>query len=71
MARTLLVLEEVVAMLRVVGASESLVGKFQAQALGALQHKARAKADDGLDSVTVSSGFGQKSDRGFVELKEA
>lgn len=69
MARTLLVLEEVVAMLEVVGVSPPLREKFERQARMALQHKARGHApDDPTDAITVSSGFGQKSRVGFVEL---
>lgn len=68
MARTLLVLDEVLAMLQVVGVSPKLRDVFREQALGALRHKGRVDAPGGTDSVTVSSGFGQKSRRGFVEL---
>jgi hypothetical protein len=68
MARTLLVLDEVLAMLQVIGVSEKLRDKFREQALGALKHKGRVDAPGGSDSVTVSSGFGHSSRRGFVEL---
>lgn len=68
MAKTLLVLDEVLAILQVVGASYALRQKFRQQAEHALQHKARAQTPDGSDAVTVSSGFGQASQRGFVEL---
>jgi len=69
MARTLLVLDEVLAMLKVVGVADGLVAKFKVQAEGALQHKARGHAPDTPDdAITVSSGFGQASQRGFVEL---
>jgi hypothetical protein len=44
------------------------VEKFRAQAEMALQHKARGHAPDETDAVTVSSGFGQATQRGFVEL---
>jgi hypothetical protein len=68
LARTLMVLDEVLAMLRTVGASSALIEKFRAQAEMVLQHKARSQAPDGTDAVTVSSGFGQATQRGFVEL---
>lgn len=70
MAKTLLVLEEAVALLRTVGGNDTLVNKFEAQARFALQHKARGRAPDDSDTdhVSVSAGYGAKSQRGFVEL---
>jgi hypothetical protein len=59
--KTLLVLDEVVAMLRVVGASDALVERFRVQATTALQHKARGRVPDDTpeDHVTVNSGLGK------------
>jgi len=69
MARTLLVLEEAIAMLETIGASKETVRRFKLQAEGALKGKARGQApDDPNDAITVSSGFGQASRRGFVEF---
>lgn len=69
MAKTLLVLEEVLAALEVVGVSRPLRDKFHEQATAMLQHKARGQApDDGTDTVTVNSGYGTITRRGFVEL---
>jgi hypothetical protein len=69
MSRSLLVLEEVIAMLQTVGATSRVVERFREQAELALRGKGRANApDDGTDAITVSSGFGQKSQQGFVEL---
>lgn len=64
MARQLLVLEEVLAMLQVVGIPAGGIAKFKQQAELVLGKKPRKD----LDNVTVSSGFGQASQRGFVEL---
>lgn len=68
--KQLLVLDEALVMLEVVGVSSALREKFRAQAVASLKFKARGhvEAADGSDAVTVSSGFGQKSQRGFVEL---
>lgn len=56
-------------MLALVGASKGLIEKFQKQAEFALQYKARGRAPDGPhDAVTVSSGRGQRTGEGFVEL---
>lgn len=64
MARHLLVLEEVIAILNAVGASNALIEKFRSQAEAVISHKPRTE----FDNVTVSSGYGQASQRGFVEL---
>jgi len=64
MARQLLVLEEVIAMLQVVGVPEKHIRAFQQQAEAVLGKKPRKE----LDNLTVGSGFGQASQRGFVEL---
>lgn len=69
MAKTLLVLDEALAILQVVGASTAVRDKFREQAAFALSHKARRDVpDDGTDAITVSAGYGQQSQRGFVEL---
>lgn len=64
MARQLLVLDEVLAMLQVVGVPAVHVRAFQQQAEAVLGKKPR-KA---VDNISVSSGRGQASKRGFVEL---
>lgn len=72
MAKPLLVLDEVLAMLSVVGASVALQKKFHAQAEHVLRAKGRmvaaGESDDPQDRVTVASGFGGATSRGFVEL---
>jgi hypothetical protein len=72
MARQLLTLDEVLAMLAVVGVPARSVDAFKTQATAALKHKHRAGVEGigaaGIDSVTVASGRGMKSERGFVEL---
>ena len=65
MARTVMTLEEAVAFLNVVGVSAALVEKFTAQA-NAVYGK---KDTRGYDAVTVTSGFGQTTRVGFVELQ--
>lgn len=64
MARQVLVLDEILAMLRVVGAPPKLIEKFQVQAEAVIGKK----PEKGDEAITVSSGFGQTSERGFVEL---
>jgi hypothetical protein len=64
MARQLLVLEEVLAMLQVAGVPARHITAFQAQADAVLRKRPRKE----LDNVTVASGYGTKSKRGFVEL---
>lgn len=69
MAKALLVLDEVLAMLKVVGASTAVQEKFRAQAELTLRHKARRDVpDDTTDHITVSSGYGAASKKGYVEL---
>lgn len=59
-----MVLDEAVAMLKAVGVPAALVEKFTAQA-----ESVYVKKDPrGNDEVTVTSGFGQTSQQGFVEL---
>jgi hypothetical protein len=65
MARTVMTLEEAVAFLNVVGAPAALVEKFMAQA-GAVYAKRDTR---GYDAVSVTSGFGQKTRVGYVELQ--
>jgi hypothetical protein len=57
-------LEEAVAMLKAVGAPAALVEKFTAQAEAVYAKKGPM----GNDEVTITSGFGQTSQQGFVEL---
>lgn len=64
MARPMLVLEEVIGMLETVGAPAALIEKFREQAEFVLNHKPQQENDH----VAISSGFGQKSQRGFVTL---
>jgi len=64
MIKRLLTLEEVLAMLETVGLPAHYVEKFTQQAELVIGRKPKAT----VDHVTVSSGFGQKSQRGFVEL---
>jgi hypothetical protein len=69
MAKPLLVLDEVLAMLDVVGVSAPLRDKFRAQANTVLAKRvSRDASDDGTDAISVSSGYGQASQRGFVDL---
>lgn len=65
MARTVLVLEEVLAFMQVAGIKPKDIDRFQAQAEAVLGVKVERVADD---HVTVASGFGQHSEQGFVEL---
>lgn len=72
MAKTLLTLEEAVAMLQTVGASKAVVRAFQDRATFALQHKARGNApDDPTDRITVNSGYGQKGPHVELTLNDA
>lgn len=64
MAKRVLVLDEVLAMLDVVGASASLREKFRKQAEAVIGQR----NERGVDEITVSSGFGAKSQQGTVEL---
>jgi len=64
MGRRVLVLEEIIAILRTVGASPAVIDKFTDQVSLVIG----AKPTRAVDDVTVGSGFGQKSERGFVEL---
>lgn len=69
MAKPLLVLDEALAILEVVGVPSTLREKFRAQAEGVLAKRVSREArDDGTDAITVSSGYGQKAQRGFVDL---
>lgn len=51
-------------MLATVGASTKIVDRFREQAEIVIAHKSPRSVDE----ITVSSGFGQTSQRGFVEL---
>lgn len=69
MAKSLLVLDEVLAMLGVVGAPKKLIDAFRTQAELVLAKKNVRSVDDGTDAIEVMSGFGQRSRKGFVELR--
>lgn len=64
MAHRVLVLEEVLAMLQVVGASPKLQEAFRKQAEAVLGQR----NERGDDRMTVSSSFGSTSHRGGVEF---
>jgi hypothetical protein len=64
MSKQLLVLEEVLAMLETIGASKQTRENFRRQAEGVLAKR----PGRGHDEVTVSSGYGRSTHRGFVEL---
>jgi hypothetical protein len=64
MSKQLLVLEEVIAMLETIKASKQTIENFRRQAEGVLAKR----PSRGHDEVTVSSGYGRTSQRGFVEL---
>lgn len=64
MAKQVLVLEEVLALLKVTGAPNRVIEAFRAHAESVLGKK----LEKGFDEVTVGSGFGQVSRVGFVDL---
>jgi hypothetical protein len=64
MARKVFVLEEILAMLGVIGASKQTIANFQKQA----EFVADKRPGKEYDDITVSSGFGQATQRGFVEF---
>lgn len=64
MARQLFVLEEIIAMLETIGAAKGTIANFRKQAEFVASKRPKTEVDD----VTVSSGFGQKTQRGFVEF---
>ena len=64
MSQKLLVLDEVIAMMSVVGIAPDARDRFRKQAESVLD----ARPTKGVDEVTVSSGFGVKSQRGTVDL---
>lgn len=64
MAQPLFVLEEVLAMLRVVDVAPAKIAAFRRQA----EAVAANRPQQGTDDVTVSSGYGSRTQRGFVEL---
>ena len=64
MPRQLLVLEEVLAILKAVDVPAKHIESFRTRAEFVASKKPRKE----VDNVTVSSGFGQASQRGFVEL---
>lgn len=64
MARKTFVLEEVVAMLKVSGAPNRVIAAFEQQA----EFVAAKRNQHTLDEVTVGSGFGTETRRGFVEF---
>jgi hypothetical protein len=64
MAKQLLVLEEVLAMMQVVDISPAKITAFKRQAESVLTRR----DTKGHDTVTVTSGFGAVSHKGFIEL---
>ena len=64
MPRQLLVFEEVIAILGVVKTPQKFIDAFRKQAEFVIEKKDRKD----FDNVAVASGFGQKSQQGFVEL---
>jgi len=64
MSQPLLVLEEVLAMLKVVDVSPAKIAAFKRQAETVLGTRTVA----GADGIVVQSGYGSVSQRGFVEL---
>lgn len=64
MARTLLVYEEAVAILETIKAPARIIEQFKKQVEHVTQHKNRRVVDE----IMVSSGFGQSSQAGHVEL---
>lgn len=64
MARQVLVIEEVLAILKTVGVPDPVIEKFNEVAGRVVEHK----HEQGTDEVTVSSGFGHKTQLGFVDL---
>src|SRR4051812_30246383 len=64
MAKQLLVLEEVLAMMQVVDISPAKIAAFKRQAESVLT----MRDTKGHDAVTVTSGFGSVSHKGFIEL---
>ena len=68
MARHLFVLEEVIAMLQVLGAAKGTIENFRRQAEAVSQKRPKHAVDDMVDDITVASGYGHTSQRGFVEF---
>src|SRR5262249_726325 len=64
MAKQLLVLEEVLAMLKVTGAPNRVIEKFREHWDQVFAHKPQTEIDD----VQVASGYGERPRRGMVEL---
>ena len=65
MAVTLIAIPEVVAILELVGIKKADVERVRAKLDTLVKHKPQ---HGDTDSVTVSSGYGRNSERGFVEL---
>ena len=71
MAKPLLVLDEVLAMLGVIGVSPKQIDAFTKQATAVLERKNTRAVDAGeeaTDTILVASGFGQRSRKGFVDF---
>lgn len=64
MSKQLLVLDEVLAMLQTIGASKATQANFRRQAESVLAKRPTR----GHDEVSVSSGYGAATHRGYVEL---
>src|SRR5262245_31073256 len=75
MAKQLLVLEEVVAMLQATSAPKRVIEEFRKQAEFVLAKRneraieaSNAEEPEKVDHITVSSSYGHKTQRGYVEF---
>lgn len=70
MARPLLVLDEVLAMLEVVGVQAPLREKFKSQAEFALAHRNTREAETPNDNIEVGSGYGSEGPHVILSVNE-
>jgi len=71
MARQVFTIEEISAMLKATSAPTRVIDKFCEQARFVTTHKQERETttgEDDVDRITVSSSFGQKTQRGLVEF---
>jgi galactose-1-phosphate uridylyltransferase len=75
MAKQLLVLDEVIAMLKVTSAPNRVIEAFRQQAEFVLGKRNEREVEttndeepDKLDHITISSSYGHKTQKGYVEL---
>jgi len=74
MAKPLLILDEVVAMLKVTSAPNRVIEAFRQQAEAVLaarnirEVEVTTDEEPEVDSITVSSSYGQKTQKGYVEF---